>query len=111
MSSGCLHSGNSTSFNCNSCSKMFGTSSSGSGYDFCSRSLKVRRRTSFFCYPSSYFLFAFASLFGTLIMAVLTIIESLRLPFAFLTFIFTSFLLSSSIGGFVFPWLEILNSM
>ncbi|KAL4638514.1 hypothetical protein ACB092_03G151900 [Castanea dentata] len=47
MSSGRLHSGNSTSFNCNSCSKMFGTSSSGNGYAFCSRSLKNRLRNSF----------------------------------------------------------------
>ena len=111
MSSGRLHSGNSISFNCNSCSKMFGTSSSGNGYTFCSRSLKVRQRTSFFYYPSSRFSFAFAPLFGTLTLAVLTTIGSLRLTFAFLSFLLTSFLFSSGMGGFVFPRLAMLNSM
>ena len=111
MSYGALHSDNSISFNCNSCSKMFSTSLLGNGYTFCSRSLKVRRRTSFFCHPSSYFSFVFALLLGTLTVVVLTSTGSLRLPFAFLSFILTSFLLSSGMRGLVFPWLTMLNSM
>ena len=111
MSSGCLHSGSSISFNCNSCSKMFGTSLLGNRYTFYSRSLKVRRHISFFFHPSSHFSFAFALLIGTLTSAMLTTIRSLRLTFAFLSFLLTSLLLSSGMGGFVFPWLEILNSM
>ena len=98
-------------FNCNNCSKMFGTSSSGNEYTFCSRPLKVKRCTSFFCHPSSCFSFTFAHLLRTLTSAMLTAIGSLRLTFAFLSFFLTSFLLSSSMGGFVLPWLAMLNSM
>ena len=110
ISSGRLHSGNSINFSLSSCSSI---SASGKGYTFYSHSLSDERRISRHWHPSGLFSLAFMFLVEILTGAELTFIESLMLLFTFLSFFLISLLsfFSSSMGGLVFPWLEILSSL
>ena len=100
-------------YNLSSCSSISGISASRKGYTFCSHSLSDERRVSHYWPPSGLFSLTFTFLVEILTGAGLIFIESLILLFAFLSFFLTSRLsfLSSGMGGFIFPWLEILNSM